>query len=85
MINIVFHSFNRDLRQTKILNTFNETHSDEVTSLQFAKHHPGIMLSSSLDGMACLFDLSKDNEEEAVDTGIRLYFYMKKKRISCKT
>lgn len=61
-----------DLRRMKLLNSFNETHSDEVTSLQFVNNKPSILMSSSLDGMICLFDLSQDNEDEATDTVIRL-------------
>jgi len=61
-----------DLRKYKLLNTFNETHSDEVTSLRFDQNKPSILMSSSLDGMVCLFDLSKESEEEATDTVVRL-------------
>jgi len=61
-----------DLRKFKLLNTFNETHSDEVTSLRFLQSKPSILMSSSLDGMVCLFDLSKESEEEATDTVVRL-------------
>ena len=60
----------RDLRNFKIMNKFDETHSDEVTSLQFFHEKPSILLSGSLDGTVCLFDLSKGDEEEAADTGI---------------
>lgn len=60
------------MRKYKLLNTFNETHSDEVTSLRFDQNKPSILMSSSLDGMVCLFDLSKESEEEATDTVVRL-------------
>lgn len=59
----------RDLRSKKILNTFAETHGEEVTSLQFAQDKTNVLLSASLDGLVCLFDLSKGDEEEAADTG----------------
>ena len=35
-------------------------------------------MSSSLDGMVCLFDLSKESEEEATDTGNRWWNFEKK-------
>jgi len=73
----------RDLRSFSLVNTFNETHSDEVTSLQFLKDRPSVLLSSSLDGIVCLFDLSKDNEEEAADTGIE-FFNIILKTFSCE-
>lgn len=53
----------------QIMNTFGATHFDEVTSLQFYKEKASILLSGSLDGLICLFDLSKEDEEEAADTG----------------
>lgn len=61
-----------DLRLNKLLKTFEETHGEEVTSLQFAEENPSILLSASLDGLVCLFDLSKGDEEDAADTVLRL-------------
>ena len=57
------------MKAQKILKTFDETHGEEVTSLEFAQDKTNVLLSASLDGLVCLFDLSKGDEEEAADTG----------------
>lgn len=49
--------------------TFNETHPDDVSSIEFFKTQSSLLLSASVDGMLCLFDLKQENEEEAAETG----------------
>jgi hypothetical protein len=49
--------------------TFNETHPDDVSSIEFFKTKSSLLLSASVDGMLCLFDLKQENEEEAAETG----------------
>jgi WD40 repeat protein len=51
------------------LNTFDITHSEEVSSLQFSKEKSDMLLSASLDGIVCLSDTSKKDEEEAAESG----------------
>lgn len=57
-----------DLRNGKPLMTFNETHPDDVSSIEFFKTKSSLLLSASVDGMLCLFDLKQENEEEAAET-----------------
>lgn len=47
---------------------FGETHPDEISSLEFFKSKANKLLTTSIDGMVCQFDLKKDSEEEATDT-----------------
>ncbi|EAR88171.2 WD domain, G-beta repeat protein (macronuclear) [Tetrahymena thermophila SB210] len=60
-----------DLRTMKQRNQFNETHNEEVTCVKFNENIPTQFVSSSLDGILCLFDLSQQNEEEACQSIIR--------------
>jgi WD40 repeat protein len=51
--------------------TFNETFSEDVTSLHFNQNVPTMLLASSLDGMVTVFDLTQNNEEDATVFGRR--------------
>lgn len=42
-------------------NEFNETHGEEVTCVKFNDSISTQLVSSSLDGMLCLFDLTQQN------------------------
>lgn len=52
-------------------NEFNETHGEEVTCVKFNENISTQFVSSSLDGMLCLFDLAQPNEEDACQAIIR--------------
>lgn len=47
---------------------FGETHPDEISSLQFFPSKASKLLTSSIDGMVCQFDLKKESEEDATET-----------------
>ncbi|XP_004365689.2 hypothetical protein CAOG_00818 [Capsaspora owczarzaki ATCC 30864] len=44
----------------KTLHTFHESHTDDVTSLEFHPHAPARFVTGSEDGLVCLFDLNVD-------------------------
>ena len=50
--------------------TFDESHNDDVTKLEFHPDIPTLLLAGSLDGILCIYDLAKENEEEAIETSI---------------
>ena len=47
--------------------TFADSHADEVTKLEFHPDFTTLLLAGSLDGILCLFDLAKENEEDAIE------------------
>jgi WD40 repeat protein len=61
-----------DIRTMKSLTKFSETFADDVTKLKFHYAKPGNLLAGSEDGIVCQFDLSQNNEEDAVASIVRL-------------
>ncbi|KAJ4452541.1 putative Replication factor C subunit 2 [Paratrimastix pyriformis] len=59
-----------DLRAMALRSCFSDSHSDLVTQVRFHPTNPNQLLSSSLDGLVCLFDLSLGGEDEALTTVI---------------
>ena len=51
---------------------FDNSFSEEVTSVDFSSVSPSALIGGSLDGMISLFDLSKISEEDSVEFGMRL-------------
>jgi hypothetical protein len=66
------------MRNKKPMGEFGETHPDEISSLEFFKGKASKLLTTSIDGMVCQFDLKKENEEEATETGIFLKFFLRR-------
>eukprot|EP00924_Labyrinthula_sp_SR-Ha-C_P013132 snap_masked-scaffold_12-processed-gene-10.29-mRNA-1 protein AED:1.00 eAED:1.00 QI:0/-1/0/0/-1/1/1/0/339 len=58
---IVFY----DMRSSKVLAQFNESHSDSITSLEFCKRKAQL-LSASTDGLVCTFNITKTGEDDAL-------------------
>lgn len=58
----------RDLRVMKERFVFCDSHADDVTKVQFHPEKQTLLLSCSLDGILCLFDLAKENEEDAIES-----------------
>ncbi|XP_044520796.1 WD repeat-containing protein 89 [Gracilinanus agilis] len=48
------------------LGVYSETHSDDITKVRFHPTDPNILLSGSTDGLMNVFDISIDNEDEAL-------------------
>lgn len=55
---------------------FSDSHSDDVTKVQFHSENPTLLLSCSLGGILCLFDLAKENEEDAIESS-KFHFRIK--------
>lgn len=58
----------RDLRVMKERFAFSDSHADDVTKIQFHPENQTLLLSCSLGGILCLFDLAKENEEDAIES-----------------
>ncbi|XP_075388467.1 WD repeat-containing protein 89 [Tenrec ecaudatus] len=50
------------------LGTYSETHSDDITQVCFHPSSPNMVVSGSTDGLVNVFDVSVDNEEDALVT-----------------
>lgn len=55
-----------DIRSSRLLGQFRDAHTDAVTQLAFNQLRPAELLTGSLDGLICCFDVSKAGEEEAL-------------------
>lgn len=53
----------------KKLNTFTDSHGDDVTRLSFHPEKNNILISGSEDGCVCSFDLRQGNEDDALEAG----------------
>lgn len=50
----------------KLRSTFDESQNDEISALKFNPKIPTELLSSSLDGLLIVYDLTQENEEESL-------------------
>ncbi|XP_048218066.1 WD repeat-containing protein 89 [Perognathus longimembris pacificus] len=50
------------------LGAYSETHSDDITQVRFHPSNPNMLVSGSTDGLVNVFDISVDNEEDALLT-----------------
>lgn len=48
------------------LGAYSETHSDDITQVRFHPSNPSMVVSGSTDGLVNVFDISVDNEEDAL-------------------
>lgn len=55
----------------KLRSTFDESQNDEISALKFNPKIPTELLSSSLDGLLIVYDLTQENEEESLTNMIR--------------
>ncbi|KAM6202104.1 WD repeat-containing protein 89 [Rhynchocyon petersi] len=58
----------QDLSTRDSLGTYSETHSDDVTQVCFHPSNPNMVVSGSTDGLVNVFDISFDNEDDALVT-----------------
>ncbi|XP_008848713.1 WD repeat-containing protein 89 [Nannospalax galili] len=59
-------STSQDLSTRDPLGAYSETHSDDVTQVRFHPSNPNMVVSGSTDGLVNVFDISADNEEDAL-------------------
>uniref|UniRef100_A0A6G1RPY5 WD repeat-containing protein 89 n=1 Tax=Hypotaenidia okinawae TaxID=2861861 RepID=A0A6G1RPY5_9GRUI len=50
------------------LGVYSESHNDDVTRICFHPIEPSLVLSGSTDGLVNMFDINKDNEDDALIT-----------------
>ncbi|NWW36185.1 WDR89 protein, partial [Panurus biarmicus] len=48
------------------LGVYSESHSDDITKICFHPVRPNLVLSGSTDGLVNVFDINKDNEDDAL-------------------
>lgn len=61
------HYYNRDTRSpNKPLQTYIESHNDDITDLQFHPTQPNRLLSGSTDGLVNTYDVSISDEDDAL-------------------
>ncbi|NWU35260.1 WDR89 protein, partial [Hylia prasina] len=48
------------------LGVYSESHSDDITKICFHPVEPNLMVSGSTDGLVNVFDINKDNEDDAL-------------------
>ncbi|CAG8494305.1 13444_t:CDS:10 [Acaulospora colombiana] len=53
-----------DLRNPSIISQFVESHSDDITQIQFHPTSPSQFISGSVDGLICIFDLKNFDEDD---------------------
>ncbi|KAI1315946.1 WD repeat-containing protein 89, partial [Mortierella claussenii] len=62
--NIYF--FDARSNTSTILKTYDESHSDDITNVKFHPTNPARVMTGSMDGLICQFDLTDMDEEEGL-------------------
>ncbi|XP_062542748.1 WD repeat-containing protein 89 [Armigeres subalbatus] len=57
-----------DIRERTYLGSYWECHSEDITNVRFHPTNPDLLSSGSVDGLINVFDISKPNEDEAMQT-----------------
>lgn len=57
-----------DIRSQKRLGQYDQAHTEAISQLHFNTLRPCELLSGSLDGLSCAFDVSKPGEEQALQS-----------------
>ncbi|XP_065087940.1 WD repeat-containing protein 89 [Ochlerotatus camptorhynchus] len=55
-----------DIRERSFLGSYWECHSEDVTNVRFHPTNPDLLSSASVDGLINVFDISKPNEDDAL-------------------
>ncbi|KAJ3648254.1 hypothetical protein Zmor_020071 [Zophobas morio] len=55
-----------DVRKHSLLGGYWESHTDDITQVKFHHDDPNKLISGSVDGLINLYDLSQNNEEDAL-------------------
>lgn len=56
-----------DVRQSSIMGSYCDGHDDDITQVKFHPTNPDSMMTGSVDGLINLYDISKTNEEDALN------------------
>lgn len=57
----------------QLLGYYTESHSDDIIHVQFNRMNSTKLISGSTDGLVCLYDISKSNEDDALDQVFFIY------------
>lgn len=60
--------FFRDLRTSKLVGGYWESHNGDVTQVAFHDQHPTTIATGSTDGLINIFDISQNDEDDALLT-----------------
>lgn len=55
-----------DLRSSKLMGAYWESHSDDVTTVKFHPTKPNLLASGSTDGLLNVYDLLEETEDDAL-------------------
>ncbi|CAF0873849.1 unnamed protein product [Rotaria sp. Silwood1] len=51
----------------QLLGYYTESHSDDIIQVKFSRMNSNKLISGSTDGLVCLYDVSKSNEDDALE------------------
>jgi len=57
----------RTSNEKQLLHYFTESHSDDILQLEFSRIQSNRLISGSTDGLVCLYDVSKSDEDDALE------------------
>ncbi|KAF8936583.1 WD repeat-containing protein 89 [Dissophora ornata] len=60
------HFFDARSNTSAIIKTYSESHSDDITNVKFHPANPARLMTGSVDGLICQFDLTDMDEEEGL-------------------
>ncbi|KYQ91926.1 WD40 repeat-containing protein [Tieghemostelium lacteum] len=55
-----------DLVKKSVIRTFDSSHTEDITRVRFHPNDPTKIVSVSMDGLICLYDLNQADDEEAI-------------------
>ncbi|XP_075049121.1 WD repeat-containing protein 89 [Mixophyes fleayi] len=58
--------YSSDTKSKEPLGVYSESHNDDVTQVRFHPTNPSLVASGSTDGLVNVFDINKDNEDDAL-------------------
>ncbi|KAF9955531.1 WD repeat-containing protein 89 [Mortierella alpina] len=60
------HFFDARSSNSTLLKTYSESHSDDITNVKFHPTNPARLMTGSVDGLICQFDLTDMDEDEGL-------------------
>jgi len=60
------HFFDARSSTSTLLKTYSESHSDDITNVKFHPTNPARLMTGSVDGLICQFDLTDMDEDEGL-------------------
>ena len=58
----------------QLLGYYTESHSDDIIQVEFSRMNSTKLISGSTDGLVCLYDVSKPNEDDALEQVFVFFF-----------